>query len=182
MRGQGKNYLARMKKHSSLTSGQYVNDESASQKSYFGVFVEKRPYLLIESNGRPSARFIAENIANSANFRTLLEATATPCTEISVGLVSGDQINWDLPHTAIFSSPPGQLETGMRPITSIKAILITGAHFAIAETLCVDQALGSIIDPENFLTEDPTNLPHLSQRDQMMIVTSLSAEKFLGVH
>ena len=68
-------FLARRKKHSTLTAGVYYPKPEAIAADYWGVFVDNTPYILLVPDEDRSAREKAERLAESANFRTLLEAT-----------------------------------------------------------------------------------------------------------
>ncbi len=86
-------FLARRKKHSTLTAGVYYPKPEAIAADYWGVFVDNTPYILLVPDEERSAREKAERLAESANFRTLLEATLTACERIEAKPVDGSAVH-----------------------------------------------------------------------------------------
>ena len=170
-------FLARRKKHSTLTAGVYHPKPEAMTDDYWAVFADNTPYILLVSDKERSAREKAERLANSANFRTLLEATLTACEHIEAKPVDGRSVDWSGPLTAISASRSGDVETGTREIGEIRAILMPGCHQAVAETLCIDDTLALEIDPKFPRVSDFGDLPELSDRDVRMSLGNLEAFK-----
>jgi len=169
--------LARRKKHSTLTAGVYHPKPEASMAEYWGVFVDNAPYLLMLSDEERSAREKAERLAESANFRTLLEATLTACEQIEARHVDGRDVDWGAQLTVISASRSGDVETGTREIGEIRAILMPGCHRAVADTLCVDATLATLIDSKFPQVSNFDDLPELSERDVQMSLGTLEARK-----
>ena len=170
-------FLARRKKHSTLTAGLYHPTPEAMMTEYWGVFVNNTPYILVLSDNQRSAREKAERLAESANFRTLLEATLTACKRIEARAVDGRTVNWGEQLTVISASRSGDVETGTREIGEIRAMLMPGCHQAIADTLCIDTTLATIIDADFPQVSDFEELPELSERDVQMSLGNLEAQK-----
>lgn len=140
------------------------------------------PYLLFVCNADGTALQKARSIATSPNFRTLLEATATSCDTIETQRLHGRDLDWTREHTVISVSRSGDLETGTREIGEIKAILVPGSHKAVADTLCIDSALASLIDSSFPYIESYDALPDLSDRDVTLSLGNLAARKDLRRH
>jgi len=169
--------LARRKKHSTLTADVYYPKPEAFIRDYWGVVVDDKPYLLFIADLEAAARVKAENVARSPNFRTLVEATSTYCERIDARFFRGSSINWNGEHTVIGASRSGDVETGTREIGEIKAILMQGSHKAVAETLCIDNALATLIDARFPQVSDFEDLPELSDRDVQMSLGDLESRK-----
>ncbi|MEC7727262.1 MAG: hypothetical protein VX555_01185 [Pseudomonadota bacterium] len=169
--------MARRKKHSTLTAGVYYPKPEAFTRDYWGVVVDEKPYLLFIADEEAVARLKAEALARSPNFRTLLEATSTRCERIVAGFFRGRAIDWEDKHTVIGASRSGDIETGTRDIAEIKAILMQGSHRAIAETLCIDNTLATLIDATFPQVSDFEELPELSDRDIQMTLGDLESRK-----
>lgn len=170
-------FLARRRKHSTLTAGIYHPEPEAQTTEYWGVCVNNTPYLLLLSDAGLSAREKAERIAESANFRTLLEATLTACEQIEARRVDGRTVEWGDRHTVISASRSGDLETGTREVGEVRAILMPGCHGAIAETLCIDDTLASVIDSKFPQVSDFNDLPHLSEKEVRLSLGNLEARR-----
>ena len=170
-------FLARRKKHSTLTAGVYYPKPEAIAADYWGVFVDDAPYILLMSDEERSAREKAERLAESANFRTLLEATLTTCERIEARYVDGRAVDWRDQLTVISASRSGDVETGTREIGEIRAILMPGCHQAVADTLCIDDALANLIDSKFPRVSNFDDLPELSERDVKMSLGNLEARK-----
>lgn len=170
-------FLARRRKHSTLTAGVYHPKPEATEAEYWGVFVDNTPYILLMSDEERSAREKAERLAESANFRTLLEATLTACEQIEAKHVDGHSVDWGEQLTVISASRSGEVETGTREIGEIRAILMPGCHQAVAETLCIDDTLAAVIDPKFPQVSNFDDLPELSDRDVQMSLGNLEARK-----
>lgn len=169
--------IARRKKHSTLTSGTYYPKPEARAASYYGVFVNREPYLLFCCEDDRHASIRARNIAESVNFRTLLEATGTPCDQIEAGDLTGDEVDWTAEHTVISASQSGHVETGTCETGAIRAIVMFGSHRAVAETLCIDGALASLIDSSFPRVSDFDDLPGLTDHDVKLSLGKLDARK-----
>lgn len=169
--------LARRKKHSTLTAGVYHPKPEAITAECWGVFVDSTPYILLMSDDERSAREKAERLAESANFRTLLEATLTACEQIEARRVDGRAIDGDEQLTVISASRSGDVETGTREIGEIRAILMPGCHQAVADTLCIDDALAALIDSKFPRVSNFDDLPELSDRDVKISLGNLEARK-----
>lgn len=139
--------------------------------------VDEQPYLLFIADDEGVAKLKAENLARSPNFRTLLEATLTCCQRIDARFFRGSAIDWDGEHTVIGASRSGDVETGMRDIVEIKAILMEGSHEAVAETLCIDNSLATLIDARFPQVSDFEDLPELSDRDVQVSLGYLESSK-----
>lgn len=170
-------FLARRKKHSTLTAGIYHPKPEAIKAEYWGVFVDGAPYILLMSDEERSAREKAERLAESANFRTLLEATLTTCERIEARYVDGRAVEWGDKITVISASRSGDVETGTREIGEIRAILLPGCHQAVADTLCIDDTLATLIDSKFPRVSSFDDLPELSERDVKMSLGNLEARK-----
>lgn len=164
--------LARRQKHSTLTTGPYQPDSSAYKAEYHGVFVNRRAYLLFLDEGGDIAFSKAKNLATSPNFKTLLEATSTACDSIETQLVRGTEIDWSGELTVISASRSGHYETGVQKPGAIRAIVLSGSHHAVPETLCIDNALASIID---------SSFPYISRFDLLPELTDRDMAVFLGM-
>lgn len=169
--------LARRKKHSTLTASVYYPKPEAFTRDYWGVVVEGQLYLVFVADEESAARIKAESLALSPNFRTLLEATSTRCETIAARFFPGSEIDWRGEHTVIGASRSGDVETGTRDIVEIKAILMQGCHRAVAETLCIDNALATLIDATFPQVSDFEQLPDLSDRDVKVSLGNLEARK-----
>lgn len=169
--------LARRKKHSTLTAGAYHPKPEAITAEYWGVFVDNTPYILLMSDDERSAREKAEQLAHSANFRTLLEATLTACEQIEAKHVDGRAVDWCERLTVISASRSGDVETGTREVGEIRAILMPGCHQAVADTLCIDDTLATVIDSKFPQVANFDDLPELSERDVKMSLGNLEARK-----
>ncbi|MDX1558211.1 MAG: hypothetical protein R3193_04850 [Marinobacter sp.] len=170
-------FLARRKKHSTLTAGIYRPESGALSAEYWGVFVDDTPYILLLSDEERSAREKAEQIATSSNFRTLLEATLTACEQIKAGRVDGASVDWSEDHTVISASRSGNVETGTTEMGEIRAIILSGSHRAVAETFCIDGALAKLLDADFPQVSDFEALPELSEDDVKMSLGQLEASK-----
>lgn len=164
--------LARRQKHSTLTSGSYYPDPGAYEADYHGVFVNHRAFVLFLNDNDDIAFSKAKNLAASPNFRTLLEATSTPCERIETKPVRGNEIDWSGELTFISSSRSGDYETGFQRPEVIKAIVLSGLHHAVPATLCIDNALASIID---------SSFPYISRFDLLPELTDQDMRVFLGM-
>ncbi|PPI84163.1 hypothetical protein KEHDKFFH_11080 [Marinobacter maroccanus] len=169
--------IARRKKHSTLTAGTYYPRPEAATAGYYGVFVNGEPYLLFHCGYDKDARGRANNIAASANFRTLLEATGTLCERIEAGYLEGNEVDWSRGHTVISASRSGDVETATREISAIRAIVMYGSHSAVAETFCIDAALASLIDTGFPRVSNFDDLPELTDHDVKLSLGNLEARK-----
>lgn len=170
-------FLARRKKHSTLTAGHYNPKTKASAVEYWGVFVDDTPYILLMSDDERSAREKAELLAESINFRTLLEVTLTKCEQIEARPVDGHSLDWGDQLTAISASRSGDIETGTREMGEIKAILMPVCHQVVAETLCIDRSLATLIDSKFPSVSSFDELPELSEREVQMSLGNLEARR-----
>lgn len=170
-------FLARRKKHSTLTAGVYHPNPAAIADKYWGVFVDDAPYILLISDDERSASEKAERMAESVNFRTLLEVTLTACEQIEARSVDGHALDWGGQLTAISASRSGDIETGTREIGEIRAILMPVCHQVVAETLCIDHSLATLIDSKFPSVSSFDELPELSEREVKMSLGNLEARK-----
>lgn len=168
--------IARRRKHSTLTTGTYYPKPEAYSADYYGVFVDGEPYLLFSCDDDTGARARAHRLAGSANFRTLLEATSTPCEHIRAGYLKGRDIDWNVEHTVLSASRSGYVETAAGETGAVRAILLFGSHRAVAETLCIDGTLASLIDSDFPRVPDFDELPELTDRDVKVSLGNLEAK------
>ncbi|AHI27876.1 hypothetical protein [Marinobacter similis] len=167
--------LARRKKHSTLTTGVYYPRPDTYSSNYYAVLVDRKPYLLFACNGDGVAMDKATSLADSENFRTLLEATATDCDRIEAQPLNGRDIDWTGEHTVISASRSGDFETGTGEAGEIRAILMSGSHRAVADTLCIDSALAPLIDSNFPYISSFDLLPELTDRDVRLSLGNLAA-------
>lgn len=172
--------LARRKKHSTLTTGASVRSSDAHASHYCGVFVEGAPYLLFDRHVDNAAYTRARRIAESANFRTLLEATSTPCERIAVGFLIGADIDWSADHTVISAIASGKVDTGVQDVGKVMAIVMSGSHQAVAETLCIDGALASLIDEAFPRVVNASELPELTDQEVKLSLGNLQSKGYTG--
>ena len=169
--------LARRQKHSTLTASPYNPKPDAYSANYGAILVEGKPYLLLTCNGGKVAINKADSLAASENFRTLLEATSTPCRNIETLHLNGKDVDWSGEHTVISASRSGDYETGTGQIGEIRAILMASSHRAEAETLCIDSALAPLIDANFPYISSFDLLPELTDRDVSLSLGILAARK-----
>lgn len=170
--------LARRRKHSTLTAGTYYPTADSVSAAYWGVFVNGRPYLLFLDSHGSGAGIKAERLARSANFRTLLEATSTACEQIEARPVRGASVDWNNEHTVISAIGSGDVDTGTVERGEIRAIILYGSHRAVAETMCIDGALASVLDADFPQVSDFDDLPELSDQEVKTSLGQLEARKF----
>ena len=170
-------FLARRKKHSTLTAGVYRPTPETKAAEYWGVFVDDLPYILLMPDEERGAREKAMQLAESANFRTLLEATLTACEKIEAKPIDGATVDWGEEVTVISASRSGDVETGTREMGEIRAVLMAGCHQAVADTLCIDDTLATLIDSKFPQVSNFDDLPELSDRDVQMSLGNLEARK-----
>lgn len=170
-------FLARRKKHSTLTAGVYYPTSETRTAEYWGVYVDNMPYILLMPDDERAAREKAVQLADSTNFRTLLEATLTACQKIEARHVDGRTVDWGEQVTVISASRSGDVETGTREMGEIRAVLMAGCHQAVADTLCIDDTLATLIDSKFPHVSNFEDLPELSERDVQMSLGNLEARK-----
>lgn len=174
--GKKGSQLARRRKHSTLTAGRYYPTPDSALAQYWGVFVNDRPYLLFLDDGS-LADIKAKRLAASSNFRTLLEATATACEQIEARPLSGEAVDWAGDHTVISAIRSGDVDTGTSRRGALRAIVLAGSHDAVAETLCIDVALATLLDADFPQVDNFDELPGLSDQDLRTSLGQLEARK-----
>ena len=105
------------------------------------------------------------------------EATLTACERIEAKPVDGRAVDWAEKLTVISASRSGDVETGTREIGEIRAILMPGCHQAVADTLCIDDTLATVIDSKFPRVSNFDDLPELSDRDVKLSLGNLEARK-----
>lgn len=128
---------------STLTPGTYRPVTAVIYNNHAVVLVGGTPVILCGDAGDPASRRQAETLVRSRRFAAGVRV-AGHTGEITTGTVSGADVPWTDPMTAIVKKEPGDTGRGIGPVV---AIVIDDPHKKLATYLCVTTETARALDP-----------------------------------
>ncbi len=158
-------YQAKLKEllvKSTITTGSYTPSEFVRNAEHIAVLIDGKPvYLAGESDCDVSINE-AKQLANNEMYKLGLSKIGLT-GELSYGIVSGSDIDWQGSHNAIVKSDSGVFEDG-QGVGELIGINLT-ENQSLGVLMCVNDSLARILDPQCPELDNGHNLSFLAQEN-----------------
>ncbi|USD35614.1 MULTISPECIES: hypothetical protein [Vibrio] len=156
-------YQAKLKEllvKSTITTGPYTPSEFVKNTDHIAVLINGKPVYLAGESDCDASINEAKQLASSEMYKLALSKIGLT-GELSYGVISGSDIDWQSSHHAIVKSESGVFEDG-QGVGELIGINLT-ENQSLGVLMCVNDSLARILDPQCPELDNGHNLSFLAQ-------------------
>ncbi len=145
---------------STLTPGTYVPTDSVKSGEHWAVMVDDVPVYLAGPADCAESMAEAKNLAQTIEFKVALGAMNRD-GDVTYGMVSGSEIDWQEGYSAVVRSESGQREESLDNDELVGINLLNEP--ALTVWMCVNTVMAQILDPDCPELDDGEELSNLAR-------------------